>query len=128
MDDVNLDEVKALLGQLVQAQEPTEEEEGRIERHDDGSVTLTLMYPVTITMKPVGGIERTEEISTLTFRRINGGDLIEAQKVKDEFEQSVTMFTRLSGITRVVYGKLDATDIETGAKIIAGFRRRRASR
>lgn len=43
-------------------------------RQDDGSVLFTLKHPVTIRYRKAG-VERSEEVSVLTMRRLSGKDM-----------------------------------------------------
>lgn len=43
-------------------------------RQEDGSILFTLKHPVTIRYRK-GGAERSEEIATLTMRRLHGKDM-----------------------------------------------------
>lgn len=82
--------------------------------NEDGSVTLTLLYPVRIQYRN-GTEEREEVLKELTLRRSNGGDLRHILRLKgDEEKILVTLFQRLTGLAGGrgddAFNKLDAVD------------------
>jgi hypothetical protein len=78
--------------------------------NDDGTVTLTLKYPVSAKFRQ-NNQERDENFTAVTIRRANGGDLREVIKhQKDEERVVVLLFTRLTGLPSTVFDKLDAED------------------
>jgi hypothetical protein len=92
-------------------------------RHDDGSVTLPLIEPVTITTKKDGKVrERTFE--SLTFYRLKGADIQAIAAASKESETIVT-FARstrtMQAVMNAVFDKMDAADIVDSGRVINHF-------
>lgn len=91
------------------------------QENGDGSVTLTLKYPVRAQFKR-DGIEREENINELRIRRANGGDLRMVMRLqKDEEKVIVELFKRLTGQPEAVFDKLDADDITRFSEEVERF-------
>ncbi len=91
-----------------------------VQHNEDGSLTYTLRYPFTAVFRN-GNQEREQEFSQLTFRRVNGGDLRQITKIKDDMEVMVVIFKRLAGITDPIFDKIDGEDIEKAMEAIEDF-------
>lgn len=92
-------------------------------RNDDGSVTLPLIEPVTITTKKDGKVrERTFE--SLTFYRLKGADIQAIAAASKESETIVT-FARstrtMQAVMNAVFDKMDAADIVDSGRVINHF-------
>lgn len=80
----------------------------------------TLVHPISTTTK-VNGEERTEVVSEVQLRRMNGGDIRILDTVKGENSQALSLIARLSGLDARTVDKMDAEDIAALGKIIEGF-------
>lgn len=93
------------------------------ERNEDGSVTVSLLFPRTITIRSNGAVKE-ERYEQLTFHRLNGKDLNAVRSTSDE-NQSVVLFTRSSRlpsrIMTVLYEKLDGKDITRCGRVLGTF-------
>lgn len=91
--------------------------------NEDGSVNLKLAYPLRLTFSGGPQGEREEETSVLTFRRLNGGDLMAIDRCKkdQEMAQARMLFMRSTGLAQAAFDKLDAFDVGEGLKVIEGF-------
>uniref|UniRef100_A0A7C1SXH9 Uncharacterized protein n=1 Tax=Agrobacterium albertimagni TaxID=147266 RepID=A0A7C1SXH9_9HYPH len=92
-------------------------------RNDDGSVTLPLFEPVSITTKKDGKVrERTFE--SLTFHRLKGAD-IQAIGAASKESETVVTFARstrtLQALMNAVFEKMDAADIVDSGRVINHF-------
>jgi hypothetical protein len=91
--------------------------------NDDGSVTLPLRYPVTITTRKDGKV-RERQFAELTFHRLRGADLQAIAAVSKEHDTKVT-FARstrtMQAVMNAVFDKMDAADIVDGGKVINHF-------
>lgn len=89
----------------------------------DGSVELTLDYPVSMTLRRGG---QTDEVvyKDFTLRRLTGQDLRKALAAKPDL-QPVILFACSSGILQLVaeklFDKMDLTDIDAVAKVLDFF-------
>ncbi|MBI1321339.1 MAG: hypothetical protein GC168_20640 [Candidatus Hydrogenedens sp.] len=95
-------------------------------RNPDGTVTLTLAYPVTVTLRAKGE-EREEVIAALDFRRATGADLkaIGEQARDNPIAAANGLIARLTGQPVVVVDRMDGIDIEAASAIVQGFTARR---
>lgn len=84
-------------------------------RNDNGTVTLTLRKPVTLTIRNSRGGERSETYAELTFRDLNGADFRAIGAAAPAAQQVVTL-ARSTGIREAVMNAL--FDKMTGADII----------
>lgn len=94
---------------------------GKITTHADGSKTLVLDYPVTLTTKVQGALPQEDKITQLTFRRMNGADLRAIGNLKNEGDMIALIFQRLCNITPPVFDRLDAVDIAAATEVLADF-------
>lgn len=90
----------------------------------DGSVTLPLLFPRSVTIRSATGAVREDKFDRLTFHRLTGADL-NAFRNTAEAQQSVVLFTRSTRvrapIMRALYDRLDAKDVTRGARVLATF-------
>ncbi|WP_029004794.1 hypothetical protein [Azorhizobium doebereinerae] len=95
----------------------------RATRNADGSVTLTLIEPVSVRVKK-DGIEREDSYSEMTFHRLRGAD-IRAITSAAKDSQPVAMLARSTRIREAVmshlFDQMDAEDIAGASKIVEGF-------
>jgi hypothetical protein len=92
-------------------------------RNDDGSVTLPLYYPKTLTTKKDGKV-REREFASLTFHRLNGADqrAISAAEEKDLAVVSFARSTRFNqAVMNALFDKMDAADIANGGRVLNHF-------
>jgi len=89
----------------------------------DGSVTLTLLYPQSLTIKGTDST-RTETYATLTFHRLNGADQRAIASASDAM-LNVVAFARSTrmreAIMNKLFDKLDAADINAAAQVLSSF-------
>jgi hypothetical protein len=89
----------------------------------DGSVTVRLAWPVSLTVKTSGGIA-DRRFETLTFRRLTGADM-RAVNGAPEATRIPMLFARSTGIAQAMmdklFDKLDAADIVACTQVIDGF-------
>ncbi|NKC04289.1 phage tail assembly protein [Brucella haematophila] len=89
----------------------------------DGSVTLTLLYPQSLTIKGTDST-RTESYTTLTFHRLNGADQRAIASASDAM-LNVVAFARSTrmreAIMNKLFDKLDAADINAAAQVLSSF-------
>lgn len=95
-------------------------EPGEIILNEDGSKTLTLIYPFTVKLKSNGKVEE-KEYKSLTFRRPTGADMRVIEKIKDGMQSAITTFTRLSGEAEAIFDRLDVDDLNLITEIMEGF-------
>jgi len=85
----------------------------------DGTVTLTLQFPVAATLRgPLG--ERAETYDHLTFRRPNGADLRKIGSL-DAISASALLVCRLAGVPDKVFDVLDGADAMRASEVVADF-------
>ncbi len=94
------------------------------EKNADGSVTVTLLYPKTITVRSASGGVREEKYERLTFHRLTGADLNAVRSTSPETEQ-IVLFTRSSRVRsammQALYPKLDGADIMRCGRVLNTF-------
>lgn len=90
-------------------------------KHDDGSVTLPLLYPVEIKTQVQGGAPQTDTIRELTIRRPKGGDLRAVASLTDTGLMIAAMFKRLAGMDVAVFDKLELEDALAVQEVIGNF-------
>jgi hypothetical protein len=97
--------------------------EAYLTRHDDGTATLRLAKPVTLSFRPAGGNERTETLEALTFRRPTGGDLraIGTTVQGNPLGAGLELASRLTGQANIVIDKLDGTDAMRASGVALDF-------
>jgi hypothetical protein len=92
--------------------------------NDDGSVTLTLLYPRTLKFRSTTGKLREEQHNELVFRRLSGADMnaISATSTASSPIVAFAQSTRMKpAIMKGLYSIMDASDIQNGAAIIEYF-------
>ncbi len=89
----------------------------------DGSITLPLFRPVTITTKKDGKI-REREFSSLTFQRLTGADM-QAIAVAPKEKETAVVFARstktMQALMDAIFAKLDMADIADGGRVLNHF-------
>jgi len=92
-------------------------------KNTDGSVTLPLLFPVTIRSKKDGKI-REKTYADLTFHRLVGADQRAIASAKDE-DMAVVSFARSTRINQAVmnalFDRMDAADITRAGRVINHF-------
>ena len=92
----------------------------------DGSVTLPLEYPQTLTVKK-GEKVREEHFNELVFHRLSGADQRAIASASDAM-LNVVAFARSTRINQaimnVLFDKMDAADINAGAQVFQHFLKR----
>lgn len=93
-------------------------------RNEDGSVTISLDYPKSISIRASTGAVRQETFSELTFHRLTGADLNAFRSTAPE-HQTVMLFTRATRTKHTVmsalFAKLDTADITRCSKVLDTF-------
>lgn len=122
LDDAKADPAPALRTAEVDADDDTILPAG-CEKNEDGSVTVPLLFPRTITIRSNGAVKE-ERWDRLTFHRLTGKDLNAVRSTSEE-NQSVVLFTRStrlpSRIMTVLYEKLDGKDITRCGRVLGTF-------
>ncbi|TWD54484.1 hypothetical protein FB480_103395 [Agrobacterium vitis] len=89
----------------------------------DGSVTLPLLFPQTLTTRKDGKV-RDKEFASLTFHRMRGADQMAISAVPEEKQISVA-FARSTRTPQMVmdklYEKLDLEDITDAGRVLNHF-------
>lgn len=98
----------------------TEQEPGSVIDNPDGTATLPLRYPVTITYRGPGG-DREQRIEALTFRRATGADIRAQLRAPDKLAASTALFCALAGLEDASFDRLDLADILAGTAIVNRF-------
>ncbi|MFC5423587.1 hypothetical protein ACFPOB_29020 [Bosea eneae] len=92
--------------------------------NDDGSVTLALVKPVTLTIRK-GDSEKQETYAELTFRELTGADLRLVAQEKDEMKRTILTLARATGMTsirmNVLFDRLAQRDVGGATAVIAYF-------
>jgi hypothetical protein len=96
----------------------------RARLNDDGSVTLPLTKPVTLTISKAGK-ERQETYVELTFHELTGLDLRLVAQEKDEMKQTIVTLARATktsvGRMNVLFDRLSQRDVKGATDIISYF-------
>ena len=96
----------------------------RARRNADGSVTLPLLYPVTLRIRSSTGGERSETYRELTFHRLNGG-AIRAIQSASPATAGVVLLAKSAGVRdavmNVLYDRMDGADITDAVAVVEGF-------
>lgn len=92
--------------------------------NDDGSVTLPLTKPVTLTIRK-GDKDTPETYTNLVFHELTGADMRLVTQEKDEMKQTVMTLarsTRMSSVRmNVLFDRLSQRDIKGATDIIKYF-------
>ncbi len=95
----------------------------RAVQNADGSVTLPLLYPQTLTTKKDGKVSE-KQFNALTFHRMRGADQMAISAVSEE-KQIAVAFARSTRMTQMVmdrlYEKLDLADITDAGRVLNHF-------
>lgn len=97
-----------------------DEDEAYIARNPDGSVTLTLRYPVTVASRTSGGDTTEEMVADLICRRLTGRNIREAAEKKGA-AGTTYLLTASTGKPALVFDRLDAEDYRRLAEVVVGF-------
>lgn len=93
-------------------------------RNADGSVTLKLTRPVSVTVRSARNGERQETYAELTFRDLTGAD-VRAIQAASPASQPIVMLARSTGIREAVMNRLfdlmRAADIAAAQECVASF-------
>lgn len=91
--------------------------------NDNGTITLPLFKPVTITTKKDGKI-REREFAVLTFHRLTGADM-QAIAVAPKEKETAVVFARstktMQALMDAIFAKLDMVDIADGGRVLNHF-------
>lgn len=108
---------------VIEDIDPNDRLPDRAIQNDNGSVTLPLLFPQTLTIKKAGKV-REQIFDKLTFHRLNGADQRAIAAASDEM-LNVVAFSRSTrtsqAIMNVLYDKLDAADITAAAQVLSSF-------
>lgn len=103
--------------------DPRDKLPDRARQNRDGSVTLPLLYPQTLTTRKDGTV-REKHYSELTFHRLRGVDQQVIASVPDE-KQIAASFARSTRLPQMVmdalYAKMDLEDIADGGRVLNHF-------
>ena len=92
--------------------------------NDDGSVTLALIKPVTLTIRK-GDKEHQETYKELVFHELSGLDMRVVTQEKDEMKQTVMTLARSTKMPsvrmNVLFDRLSQRDIKGATDIIKYF-------
>lgn len=90
----------------------------------DRSVTLTLRFPVTLTIRSGSGQERQEIFDKLVFHRLSGADMRAISAASRE-SSAVIAFARSTRkretIMNALFDRMDGADIEAAGTVIEHF-------
>ncbi len=93
------------------------------EKNEDGSVTVNLLYPKTVTIRSNGAVKE-ELYERLTFHRMTGKDL-NAIRAASDATATVVTFQRLTrirpSVMSVLFDRLDAKDVTRCGAVINTF-------
>lgn len=95
----------------------------RARQHEDGSIELPLLFPVTLKFKGRDGV-REEHFAALRFHRLTGADIRAVSEVEGRHVQAVSFArsARMSGAKmNAIYDRLDAVDIADADRVVAHF-------
>lgn len=96
----------------------------RAVRNGDGSVTLTLRFPVTITIRSAQHGSRQETYPALTFHRLTGADLRAIHAASEAAKEAVALArsTRIrEQLMAGIYDLADAADLADASTVITSF-------
>lgn len=113
---------------VVEAEDGEEPKAGKLPAratlNDDGTVTLALVKPVTLTIRK-GESEKQETYGELTFRELTGADLRLVALEKDEMKRTILTLARATGMTsirmNVLFDRLAQRDVGGATAVIAYF-------
>ena len=95
----------------------------RAVRNDDGTITLPLRMPVTLTVKRPSQGAQSETFDHLTFHAMTGADLAQISVVSDE-NRGAALVARSAqeplAVVVAMFRKMDARDARD-AQVCAGF-------
>jgi hypothetical protein len=133
-DDVVVDEDHAEAQEtaavvVVEDDEKAEKPKAKLPKravlNEDGTVTLTLIKQVSITIRK-DGKDRQEAYTALTFHRLKGIDLRLIAEEPTEMKRSIMALARStrtsSARMAALFDNLDQSDVEGATEVIAYFR------
>lgn len=93
--------------------------------NSDGSVTLTLMQPVSLKWRPASGGEVQEErYAQLIMKRLKGADMIKIMDA-DRADMAVVSIACSVGMNaprfRHIFERMDAVDIAAASQVVSYF-------
>jgi hypothetical protein len=91
--------------------------------NENGSVTLPLLYPRSVTIKGQGGV-REERFDEFLFHRLNGADINAIRAASKETSHIVALARSLHkhvAIIKALYDKLDSADITRAGEVLDSF-------
>lgn len=90
----------------------------------DGTVTLKLVKPITLTISKAGK-ERQETCAELTFRELTGADLRIVAQEKDEMKRTILTLARATGMSsprmNVLFDRMAQRDVGGATAVISYF-------
>jgi hypothetical protein len=93
-------------------------------RNGDGSITLPLLMPVTLTVRSAQRGTRSETYSVLTLHPLVGADLRALQAASKE-SGAVVMLARSArireGVMNVLFDKMSGRDITEASEVVESF-------
>ncbi|HWJ72410.1 MAG TPA: phage tail assembly protein [Kaistia sp.] len=96
----------------------------RARRNGNGSITLPLRYPVTLTIKSATNGTRDETYAELTFHRLTGADLRAMDAASAQSKQVVFLArsTRIrEAVMNVLFDKMDGGDLLDAGNVVGSF-------
>jgi hypothetical protein len=89
------------------------DEENSVVANDDGSVTVTLKYPLEV---------EGEKRSALTLKRLKGRQIRKLDlKALTRGDHMLDLIAQLTGVAPPYLGELDAADFAVLSEVITGF-------
>jgi hypothetical protein len=127
-DDEGEDAKKTGAGVVVEAEDGEQPKAGQLPAratlNDDGTVTLALVKPVTLTIRK-GDSEKQEVYAELTFRELTGADLRVVALEKDEMKRTILTLARATGMSsvrmNVLFDRLAQRDVGGATAVISYF-------
>jgi hypothetical protein len=90
----------------------------------NGTVTLKLVRPITLTISK-GGKERQEVCAELTFRELTGADLRVVAQERDEMKRTILTLARATGMSsprmNVLFDRMAQRDVGGATAVISYF-------
>ncbi len=128
VDESDADEPRRGPAVVVEAEDGEQPKAGQLPAratlNDDGSVTLALVKPVTLTIRK-GENEKQETYAELTFRELTGADLRVVAQEKDEMKRTILTLARATGMSsvrmNVLFDRLAQRDVGGATAVISYF-------
>lgn len=94
----------------------------RVTENPDGTKTYQLLHPFKQRFRKAGSRDEYERtIESLTFRRMNGGDLKATASFTNDELRGIQLFLRLSRLSEAEFEKLDQDDLDAAFKVMGSF-------